>query len=194
MKYERGGLSMWSGLASSSSEVVLRTEQEFIHQINNTDISTSYSWPNTVHEYCIQQTQLYSQKSALELDEQSLTYSELLYSLYCLTNHLIDKIQSNEIIGQCVERSFEMIIGMLAILSSGAVYCPLSPMDPPERLKTLLQGTSSKTLLIHSFTWQTILMTYTSCNLIKIDSFMILNYNDTICNSMNSFCKVIFIG
>ncbi|CAF4201713.1 unnamed protein product, partial [Adineta steineri] len=156
--------------------IVLPTEQEFIHQMNNTDISTSYSWPNTVHECFVQQAQLYPQKLALELDEQSLTYSELLYSVYCLTNYLTDKIQPNEIICQCVERSFEMIIGMLAILSSGAVYCPLSPLDPPERLKTLIEDTSAKTLLIHSFTWQTILMTHTSCNLIITDSFIMFNH------------------
>ncbi|CAF0774929.1 unnamed protein product [Adineta steineri] len=156
--------------------IVLPTEQEFIHQMNNTDISTSYSWPNTVHECFVQQAQLYPQKLALELDGQSLTYSELLYSVYCLTNYLTDKIQPNEIICQCVERSFEMIIGMLAILSSGAVYCPLSPLDPPERLKTLIEDTSAKTLLIHSFTWQTILMTYTSCNLIITDSFIMFNH------------------
>ncbi|CAF1451572.1 unnamed protein product, partial [Adineta steineri] len=156
--------------------IVLPTEQEFIHQMNNTDISTSYSWPNTVHECFVQQAQLYPQKLALELDEQSLTYSELLYSVYCLTNYLIDKIQPNEIIYQCVERSVEMIIGMLAILSSGAVYCPLSPLDPLERLKTLIEDTSAKTLLIHSFTWQTIVMTHTSCNLIITDSFIMFNH------------------
>ncbi|CAF4213023.1 unnamed protein product, partial [Adineta steineri] len=147
--------------------IVLPTEQEFIHQINNTNISTSYSWSNIVHDCFIKQTQLYPQKLALELDGQSLTYSELLYSVYCLTNYLIDKIQPNEIICQCVERSFEMIVGMLAMLSSSAVYCPLSPLDPPERLKTLL---------IRNFTWQTILMTHTSCNLIKTDSFIIFNH------------------
>ncbi|CAF1468770.1 unnamed protein product [Adineta steineri] len=67
--------------------IVLPTEQEFIHQMNNTNISTSYSWPNTVHECFIQQAQLYPQKLAHELDEQSLTYSELLYSVYYLTNY-----------------------------------------------------------------------------------------------------------
>ncbi|CAF1453367.1 unnamed protein product [Adineta steineri] len=46
--------------------IVLPTEQEFIHQMNNTDISTSYSWLNTIHECFIQQVQLYSQKLALE--------------------------------------------------------------------------------------------------------------------------------
>ncbi|CAF1587548.1 unnamed protein product, partial [Adineta steineri] len=56
--------------------IVLPAEQEFIHQINNTNISTSYSWPNSVHECFIQQAQLYPQKLAIELDEQSLTYSK----------------------------------------------------------------------------------------------------------------------
>ncbi|CAF1259371.1 unnamed protein product [Adineta steineri] len=86
--------------------------------------------------------QLYSQKLALE---------------YCLINNLIDKIEPNEIICQCVEQSFEMIIGMLAILISGAVYSSLSPLDSPERLKTLIHidalRTTDRAIQLSSCTW-----------------------------------------
>ena len=44
------------------------------------------------------------------------------------------------------------VIGILSIEISGAVYCPLSPRDPPQRLETLLEQTKSRVLLVHSMT------------------------------------------
>ena len=53
----------------------------------------------------------YSQKLAVELDEQSLTYSELLYYVQLLSLNLLNKhgVIPGEIICQCVERSLSMV-------------------------------------------------------------------------------------
>ncbi|UJR18563.1 hypothetical protein I4U23_005470 [Adineta vaga] len=83
------------------------------------------------------QTVKYPQKLAVELDEQSLTYSELLYC---------------NIICQCVERSLSMVIGMMAIETVGCAYCPLSPQDPLHRLYSLIRQTRNSVLLTHYLT------------------------------------------
>ena len=44
-------------------------------------------------------------------------------------------------VGLCVERSVEMIVGLLAILKAGGAYVPLAPNDPSERLAFVLQDT-----------------------------------------------------
>ena len=51
------------------------------------------------------------QKLAVELDDQSLTYCELLHCVQVLSLHLINKYHavSGEIICQCVERSISMV-------------------------------------------------------------------------------------
>jgi non-ribosomal peptide synthetase component F len=51
------------------------------------------------------------QKLAVELDDQSLTYVELLYYVQVLTSHLLHKhkIIPNDIICQCMERSLSMV-------------------------------------------------------------------------------------
>jgi amino acid adenylation domain-containing protein len=74
------------------------------------------------------------------------------------------------VIGLCVERSVEMIVGMLAILKAGAVFLPLEPRYPAERLSFMVQdaqalmvltqgplqdrlsGTGSKILVMEEFT------------------------------------------
>lgn len=40
----------------------------------------------------------------------------------------------------------------MAIEMAGAVYCPISPRDPPQRLKTLIEQTQSHFILIHTMT------------------------------------------
>ncbi|UJR22117.1 hypothetical protein I4U23_025181 [Adineta vaga] len=89
-----------------------------------------------------------------ELDEQSLTYAELLHYVQILSACLLNKydVDVGEIICQCVERSLSMVVGMMAIEMIGAVYCPLSPRDPQQRLHTLLQQTNSHIVLAHHFT------------------------------------------
>ncbi|CAF4666490.1 unnamed protein product [Rotaria socialis] len=153
--------------------IIIPSEQEVMHQLNNTKSLVSYPWSFAIHERFARQAQLYPQKIVLELDQQSLTYSELLHYVRRLTIHLSQRVQKDEIVCQCVERSIEMVIGLLAILSSGVAYCPLAPADPPTRLATLVRDTRAKTILVHSYTSGTLVVADTSCDLIKTDSFLI---------------------
>ncbi|CAF1543191.1 unnamed protein product, partial [Rotaria sordida] len=45
-----------------------------------------------------------------------------------------------------------MIIGILSIQMAGAAYCPLSPRDPVDRLKTLIKQTNSRLVFVQSMT------------------------------------------
>ncbi len=97
--------------------------------------------------------QMYSQKVAVVLDDQMWTYSELIERIECIASHLYHlKIVPGQIVYQFVERSFEMICGLLAIISTGGVYCPLNPTDPHERLVSLLEQTQGHYVLLHEKT------------------------------------------
>ncbi|CAF1230887.1 unnamed protein product, partial [Rotaria sordida] len=94
------------------------------------------------------------QKVSVELDEQCLTYGELMSYVERIALLLLDHfhIQPGEIICQCVERSIEMVIGMMAIEVVGGVYCPLSAADPQNRLQQLIRDTNSHLVLVDSMT------------------------------------------
>src|ERR1051326_7063552 len=47
-------------------------------------------------------------------------------------------VRPGQIVGIMVERSFAMIIGILGIMKAGAAYLPLSPEDPPDRIRYVL--------------------------------------------------------
>ena len=52
--------------------------------------------------------------------------------------------------GLCVERSLEMIVGLLGILKAGGAYLPLDPAYPPDRLAFMLADASVPVLLTQS--------------------------------------------
>ena len=64
---------------------------------------------------------------ALQLENDCLTYQELNERANQLANYLLKTdIISGELIGLLIESSFEVIIGMLGILKSGAAYVPIN--------------------------------------------------------------------
>ncbi|CAF4108666.1 unnamed protein product [Adineta steineri] len=133
--------------------LILSNEQYLMQSLNNTQLS--FSSPLTcIHHEFIYQVMKYPQKLAVELDEQSLTYAELLHYVQVLSLTLLNEydVVPGEIICQCTERSLSMVIGIMAIEMIGGVYCPLSSRDPQHRLHTLIKQIQSRLVLVHWLT------------------------------------------
>ncbi|CAF1433641.1 unnamed protein product [Adineta steineri] len=130
--------------------LTLSNEQYLMQSLNNTQISFP-SHLTCIHHEFVCQVAKHPQKLAVELDEQSLTYCELLHYVQVLSLTLINEyhVIPGEIICQCVERSLSMVIGIMGIQMAGGVYCPLSPRDPQHRLHALIQQTQSRLVLVH---------------------------------------------
>ncbi|CAF1586551.1 unnamed protein product, partial [Adineta steineri] len=158
--------------------IILSNEQYLMQSLSNTQMSFSSSLTCIHHEFVCQVMEN-PQKLAVELDEQSLTYNELLFYVQQLALQIINKydIKLGDIICQCVERSLSMIIGSLSIEIIGSVYCPLSPENPEERLRNLLEQTQARLILVHSLTNRIF-----KNNFITYDIDTAININDKITN------------
>ncbi|CAF1642370.1 unnamed protein product, partial [Adineta ricciae] len=134
--------------------LILPHEQLLIDAMKNNDSHRPPSTDQTISQLFCEKASSYSQKVAVDLDEQCITYSELLVYTQQLAVVLIDThgVKVGDIVCQCVERSLSMVIGIMAIEMVGAVYCPLSPQDPLHRLHTLVEQTNSRLVLVHAFT------------------------------------------
>ncbi len=78
----------------------------------------------------------------------SLTYQELENEAAILARFLINKgLKTGDIVGIMVERSIEMIVGILGILKAGGAYLPLNPKNPAVRSSYMLRDCSSGLLL-----------------------------------------------
>jgi len=81
-------------------------------------------------------------------DTQQLTYQDLNARANQLANYLRSLgVNSGILVGICVERSLEMVVGLLAILKAGGAYVPLDPNYPPERLSFMLEHSQVTVLL-----------------------------------------------
>ena len=79
---------------------------------------------------------------ALQLENDCLTDQELNERANQLANYLLKTdIISGELIGLLIESSFEVIIGMLGILKSGAAYVPINLLFPEKRIESILEDT-----------------------------------------------------
>lgn len=77
-----------------------------------------------------------------------LTYLELNQRANKLAHHLLTLgVEREALIGICIERSVEMIVGIMAILKAGGAYVPLDPDYPQERIRYMLADSKVKVLL-----------------------------------------------
>lgn len=106
-------------------------------------------WNNTTTEYsqdlCIhQQFEIQAAKTpdaiTLILEDQQLSYQELNDRANVVAHHLRSSgVSPNVPVAICVERSLEMVVGILGILKAGGAYIPLDPAYPREHLSFILE-------------------------------------------------------
>jgi len=101
-----------------------------------------------IHELFEVQVRRTPEAIAVVCEGQSLTYAELNSRANRLAWYLKGNgVGANHLVGICIERRLEMIVGLLGILKAGGAYVPLDPAYPPERLAYMLQDAAPLLLL-----------------------------------------------
>ncbi len=92
---------------------------------------------------------------AVTFGQEHLTYGELNARANQLSRYLRRQgVGPETLVGLCLERSLEMLVGALGILKSGGAYVPLDPGYPRERLRTMLEDSRAPLLLTQEGLWQ----------------------------------------
>ncbi|MDF5713916.1 MAG: amino acid adenylation domain-containing protein, partial [Rhizonema sp. NSF051] len=120
--------------------------QQLLVEWNQTQ--TDYPQDKCIHELFEAQVELTPDAVAVVFENQQLTYHEL----NCRANQLAHYLRSlgvspDVLVGICVERSLEMMVGLLGILKAGGAYVPLDPEYPTERLSFILTDAQVSVLL-----------------------------------------------
>lgn len=101
-----------------------------------------------IHQMFEMQVERSPQAIAVVFEDIQLTYQQLNKQANQLAHHLCTLGVGPEVlVGICLERSLEMIVGILGILKAGGAYVPLDPAYPPERLAFILSDTQAPVLL-----------------------------------------------
>ena len=97
---------------------------------------------------------------AILSEQGQLTYEELNTKANQLAHYLRTMgVKSETLVGLCVDRSLEMIIGLLAILKAGGAYVPLDPTYPRERLTYMVQD-AQISVLVTQAQWSNLISDY----------------------------------
>ena len=95
---------------------------------------------NGIHEIIEKNAKAIPNQIAVSFKSESITYLELNRKANILAKNILKNTDSkNQGIGLCVERSINMIVGLLGILKSGCAYLPIDPDYPLERIDFILE-------------------------------------------------------
>src|SRR6185503_2675594 len=119
------------GMVASPEQSIIETQllteaerQQLLYEWNET--SRPYPEHETAHGLIEAQAASRPHAAALVYEGEQLSYEELNRRANQLAHHLLRKGLSPEsIVGICLERSFEMVVGVLAVLKAGGAYVPL---------------------------------------------------------------------
>jgi len=107
-----------------------------------------YPAKKCIHEVFESQVERSPDAVAVVFDAKQLTYRELNRRANRLAHELVKRGVGPDVpVGICMERSPEMIVGLLAILKAGGAYVPLDPTYPNERLALMLGDAQAPVLL-----------------------------------------------
>ena len=154
-------------LCTNNSPALTATEQQQLTEWNDTQ--TNYLLEKCLHHWIEDQVARTPDAIAVEFADDTLSYRELNDRANQLAHYLQDKgIKPDTLVGICVERSLEMVIGLLGILKAGGAYVPLDPTYPAERLDFMMQDAQTPVLLTQQHLAD--LLPQTSAHRIYLDS------------------------
>ncbi len=134
----------------SIAEIQLFSEEQKRELLQKRNASRrKYPREATIPELFEEQAKLRPEAVAVRYEGRSLTYRELNSAANRLASCLRKKGAGLETpVGICMERSLEMIIGVLGILKSGAAYVPFEPEYPLERQQTIIRDSGVRLIIV----------------------------------------------
>jgi len=141
--------SMIANPTGQLRDLQLLTAQEsyqLLTEWNNTEIK--YPQQQSIHQLFETQVERTPNAIAVVFQDQKLTYCELNAKANQLAHYLQKLgVRPEVLVGICLERSLDMVIGLLGIIKAGGAYVPLDPNYPSERLSYMLTDANFEVLL-----------------------------------------------
>jgi len=124
--------------------------QHLLYAFNDTATVYPAVQPNTqtLHQLFEAQAARTPEREAVVFEGVSLSYTELNTRANRLAHYLRDQgVGPDTLVGLCMERSLDMIVGLYGILKAGGAYVPLDPSYPADRLATIVEDAQPAVVL-----------------------------------------------
>jgi amino acid adenylation domain-containing protein/FkbH-like protein len=130
------------------SEFHLLSNEEREQILFGWDSTAEYPQDKCIHQLFEQQVDRTPNAVAVIIDQEQVTYKDLNERANRLAHHLQSLgVCPETLVGICVARSVEMVVGLLGILKAGGAYVPLDPAYPRERLSFMIEDAQVSVLL-----------------------------------------------
>jgi len=147
-----------------SSDLIVLDDSGF----NSAPAGTAAVLSQGPHQFIEDQVERTPDSPALRMGLEQISYRELNYRSNRLAHFLLEQRLGPEgLVGVCLDRSFDSIVSLLAILKAGKAYLPLDPKFPKERLSFMLSDSEVSLVLAHSSTQRS--LQKTSANIVLLD-------------------------
>lgn len=126
-----------------------KEEYHLVTELNDT--AMDFPKDKCIHELFEQQAKENPDNIAVVFENEQYTYRELNEKSNQLAYYLVETqgITPDTLVGLCVERSLEMVVGILGILKAGGAYVPLDTNYPQQRLADMIEDASLTTIVSH---------------------------------------------
>ncbi|WP_459209772.1 non-ribosomal peptide synthetase [Aquimarina rhabdastrellae] len=177
-------LLKYSDKSIGKAKYLLEEEREvLLNEFNDTKVL--YPKDKTVVDLFTEQVNITPDAVSVLFKDQTITYKELDKKSNYLAHHLIKKgVSKEDFVPICMDKSIEMVIGILAVLKSGGAYVPIDPNYPKERIDYILEDTKSNVIL-SALEFENVLEGYISKEIIYLDQEYDIGQEDNLCTPNN---------
>jgi amino acid adenylation domain-containing protein len=133
----------------SSLDMLAEPERRHL-TVELNDTAEEFPSDSCLHELFEAQATKTPDAVALVFEDRQLTYKELDERANRLAHHLVSLGAGPGTLGICLERSLDLVTGLLAILKAGGAYVPLDPDYPQERVSFMLEDAGCKVVVTSS--------------------------------------------
>jgi amino acid adenylation domain-containing protein len=145
--------ALLAGISTDSADrifdISLLTEAERSKiMVEFNDTARDFRRDLRMHDFFEAQVERTPESTAVICGTERLTYRELNSRANRVAHYLREQgVGAEVLVGICVERSVEMLVGILGILKAGGAYVPLDPAYPKDRLAAILEDAKAPILL-----------------------------------------------
>jgi amino acid adenylation domain-containing protein len=147
--YERLMESVIDNEQSTIGELDIVSEEEktfLLNGLNNTAVD--YGEHRCIHELIEQQAERSPDAIAVTYEDHHITYAELNARANRLAHYLKSaRVKREEMVGICMDRSIDLIVGLVGIMKAGGAYVPVDPDYPDERIDYILEDARARVVI-----------------------------------------------
>lgn len=133
-----------------SIPALIKTDKKQLNLNNIIKHKNAFEGYKNIHSIIKSIAKKHPNNIALTFKDGSITYKVLNEKANIVAQELLKKSAQNKIVGLCIERSLNMIIGMLGILKAGCAYLPIDPEYPKQRINFMLDDAKADTIVSQS--------------------------------------------